>query len=608
MSEKKDPRDIERRPPELRSNRRPSSDKSKTSQSAEKSTEASAKIEKRPVELQHNNTKSNSNSQKKAVDTKSSKNAGALPKTEQKTSQSAKSAANSKDIQKSQKLPKVDDHKDKPEHIPNHKNSKLSEQERRLQRRKKEILRKSRRREHSLRCFNIAVIVAIFAGIALFINFGERPTVDEDERRKLAERPDFSFASYFDGSFTSGFSAWFNDAVPSRSTFKNFIAAFRTGLGINYDDGVTIIGPLPVIDDEPNDSPNTSSSASDTPSVPNNSSKPSQTGSTQTSSTSTSSTQPAVDPPADGDGDMSGTVFVMGNGQGFSLFGGSKAGGKDYAETVSAIKAAVGGGVRFYSMVVPTSGSFYLPEKYKNLMASEWDNIENINSYLVDVTPVDAYSALAAHSDEYIYFRTDHHWQQLGAYYAAEEFAKAAGVPFAPLSEYTKQEREGMLGSLWGYSNNNPNMKKNPDTFVYYKPTNEFTATAYDPDYTNPRNIPLVLSDAYVSVNNSYMVFGGDIQINHIQTDVTNGRKLVIIGDSYDNALYLNLTNSFSEIWVVDMRAHMSTPYFDLNIVDFIQKMGASDVLFCMDTFSAVGSNRNGLKTMLNNPKKLPEN
>ena len=151
-------------------------------------------------------------------------------------------------------------------------------------------------------------------------------------------------------------------------------------------------------------------------------------------------------------------------------------------------------------------------------------------------------------------------------------------------------------------------MKKNPDTFVYYKPTNEFTATAYDPDYTNPRNIPLVLSDAYVSVNNSYMVFGGDIQINHIQTDVTNGRKLVIIGDSYDNALYLNLTNSFSEIWVVDMRAHMSTPYFDLNIVDFIQKMGASDVLFCMDTFSAEGGNRNGLKTMLNNPKKLPEN
>ena len=609
MSEKKDSRDIERRPPELRSNRRPSSNKSKTSQSSEKSGEVSAKVEKRPVELQSNNTKSNSDSPKTTSSDKPDKNKGALPKSEQKTGQLPKTAVGSKDLQKSQKLPKADDLKGKPEHVPNHKNSKLSEQERRLQRRKKEILRKTRRREHSLRCFNIAVIVAIFAGIALFINFGERPTVDEDERRKLAERPDFTFASYFDGSFTSGFSAWFNDAVPSRSTFKNFIAAFRTGLGINYDGGVTIIGTLPVIDDEPKDTPNSSPSSSNTPNVPDNSSKPQQSGSTQTStSSSTSAEKPVVDAPADGDGDMSGTVFVLGNGQGFSMFGGSMAGGRDYAETVSAIKAGVGGSVRFYSMVVPTSGSFYLPKKYQHLMASEWDNIENINSYLVDVTPVDAYSALAAHSDEYIYFRTDHHWQQLGAYYAAEEFAKAAGVPFAPLSSYTKQEREGMLGSLWGYSNNNPNMKKNPDTFTYYKPTNEFTATAYDPDYTNPRNIPLILSDAYVSVNNSYMVFGGDMQINHIQTDVANGRKLVIIGDSYDNALYLNLTNTFSEIWVVDMRAHLTTPYFDLNIVDFIQKMGASDVLFCMDTFSAVGSNRNGLKTMLENPKTLPEN
>ncbi|MDE7230807.1 MAG: hypothetical protein K2N56_10045, partial [Oscillospiraceae bacterium] len=93
--------------------------------------------------------------------------------------------------------------------------------------------------------------------------------------------------------------------------------------------------------------------------------------------------------------------------------------------------------------------------------------------------------------------------------------------------------------------------------------------------------------------------------INHIKTDCTNGRKLVIIGDSYDNAMFLSLTSSFSEIWVCDMRANMKDPYFDLNIIDFIEKMGATDVLFCMDTFSAVGSNRNGLRVMLDSPKML---
>lgn len=621
---KKDPRDIERRPPELRSNRRPSSDKSKKEKSGESS--APVRIEKRPVELQDKNTKSKPEEQKKATEAKSAKNAGTLPEAVQKTGKTSNSASNSqspavhkdnKDDREQRPVELRDNNtksnsaaKNNSEHTSNqtNKNSRLSEQEKRLESRKKAILREARKREYSLRCFNIAVIVAIFAGIALFINFGERPTTDEDERRKLAERPGFTWSGYFDGSFTSGFSAWFNDAVPSRSTFKNFIAAFRTALGIEYDGGVTIIGPPPVIDNgDTNNTPNTPTSSSNKPNVSGNSSTPQQSGAAQTSSTSTSAEKPVVEP-ADGDGDMSGSVFVLGSGQGFSLFGGSYAGGQDYAETVSEIKAQVGGGVRFYSMVVPTSGSFYLPDKYKSYMASEWDNIENINSYLVDVTPVDAYSALAAHANEYIYFRTDHHWQQLGAYYAAAEFAKAAGVPFAPLSEYTKQDRAGMLGSLWGYSNNNPNMKKNPDTFTWYKPSNDFTVTVYDPDYTNPRKMPLILDDAHFSVNNSYMLFGGDIQINHVQTDCTNGRKLVIIGDSYDNALFLNLTNSFSEIWVVDMRAHLSTPYFDLNIVDFIQKMGASDVLFCMDTFSAVGGNRNGLKTMLSNPKTLPEN
>ncbi len=330
------------------------------------------------------------------------------------------------------------------------------------------------------------------------------------------------------------------------------------------------------------------------------------TDSPGTQSSSAVRNKPVTTAP-DVNGEKSGSVFVLNNGRGFSLFGGNKAGCREYAEYVNELKARVGDSVNVYSMVVPTSGSFYLPAKYQSLMASEWDAIESINGSLIGVVPIDAYSALAAHTDEYVYFRTDHHWTQLGAYYAAEEFANAAGVPFAPLSEYTRQDREGMLGSLYGYSNNNANMKKAADTFTFYKPKNDFTVTVYDPDYTDPRKMPLILSDAYVSVNNSYMVYGSDMQINHVQTDCTNGRKLVIIGDSYDNAMFLNLTSSFSEIWVCDMRAHLKTPYFDLNVIDFIEKTGASDVLLAMDTFSAVGGNRKGLLAMLNNPNTLPE-
>lgn len=482
------------------------------------------------------------------------------------------------------------------------KNSHKSETERRLEEQKKAVLRQARKRERFLERLNVSVIIAIISFFTLFLVLGERPTQDEDERRDLAAMPKFTWESYFDGSFTSGVSAFFNDAVPCRQSFKNFIALFRAGLGVDYDGGVTIVGPPPVIDDTPTNS-TPPASALPVSSVPSSGGASGSAPSSQTQAQS-SSTQQAPPPEAENQGgDMSGSVFVLDDGRGISMFGGNKAGGQEYAETLNRFKAELGDSVNVYSMVIPTSGSYYLPKKYQHLIASERDNIDHINSFLDGVTPIDAYSVLAAHTNEYIYFRTDHHWQQLGAYYAAEEFAKVAGVPFAPLSEYDATVRKGMLGSLYGYSGNNVKMKKNPDTFTFYKPKNDFTVTVYDPDLANPYKLPLVLSDAYYSVNNSYMVYGGDMQVNHVRTDCKNGRKLVIIGDSYDNAMFLNLTNSFEEIWVVDMRANLH--YFNYNIIDFIQKAEATDLLFAMDTFSAVGSNRRGLAAMLDETRTV---
>jgi hypothetical protein len=45
------------------------------------------------------------------------------------------------------------------------------------------------------------------------------------------------------------------------------------------------------------------------------------------------------------------------------------------------------------------------------------------------VIPVDVWSALNAHKNEYLYFRTDHHWTQRGAYYAYTAFAATAVPP-----------------------------------------------------------------------------------------------------------------------------------------------------------------------------------
>ncbi len=92
-----------------------------------------------------------------------------------------------------------------------------------------------------LQIFNICAIAAVMLGITVFINTAPRPTVSNEENRDLAKCPPFSVEGFFSGEFPEGFSAYFNDAVPMRSTWKEFISEFRSKLGIEYDDGVTIV-------------------------------------------------------------------------------------------------------------------------------------------------------------------------------------------------------------------------------------------------------------------------------------------------------------------------------------------------------------------------------
>lgn len=304
--------------------------------------------------------------------------------------------------------------------------------------------------------------------------------------------------------------------------------------------------------------------------------------------TSDPNSKPDDNPNVPDDGMISGAVFVCNDGRGIPLFGGGT--GKNYISAINEVKAKVGDQVNVFSMISPTAGSFYMPKGYGG-MASEWDCIQNINSQFVGIIPVDAYTALSKHTDEEIFARTDHHWHQLGAYYAAEEFVKTAmiDVPFAPLSDYERHDIEGYLGFLYGQSNESKTMRDHPETFTYYIPPNEFTTYYMNPEDTNFYTAPMFLK---MRVESSYSTFmGGDRKVVHITTDVNNGRKLLIIKDSYPNALVPCLTGSFQEIWTVDMRWLKDIQHFPHSISQIVKEQGITDVLFCMNTFSAVGDN-----------------
>lgn len=311
-------------------------------------------------------------------------------------------------------------------------------------------------------------------------------------------------------------------------------------------------------------------------------------------STPTSQTEPPNPNNGHNDGEMSGKVFVLENGMGIQLYGGGYSRGENYAKSLNEIKNRVGDKVNVFSLVAPTHGSFYLPEKYKNYMASEWDNIEYINEHLDGVIPVDAYTALSKHVDEHIYLSTDHHWAPLGAFYAAEEFAKTALTDFAPMSDYEVQSRDGYVGTFDGYSDHDKRILDNPETFTIYIPQNNYSTEHYNSDMTNGQQSYLFDNLQAVDLWNCYLVYHvDDGGITHVTTDKKNNRKLLVVKDSYANPLVPCLTNSFEEIWAVDMRT------FQLSISQFVKDHGITDVLFCMCTFSATGDNQYKLEGIL---------
>ena len=162
-------------------------------------------------------------------------------------------------------------------------------------------------------------------------------------------------------------------------------------------------------------------------------------------------------------------------------------------------------------------------------------------------------------------------------------------MPFAPLSEYERYDVEGYLGKLYGWSDENAEMAKHPETFTYYIPPNDFATY-----YMNLADTDFFRGYMFVdqSVSESYSTFmGGDAKVVHVETDVTNGRKLLIIKDSYPNALVPCLTGSFQEIWTADMRFLAKMENFSHSISQIVEENGITDVLFCMNTFSAVGEN-----------------
>ena len=426
----------------------------------------------------------------------------------------------------------------------------------------------------------VTLIVAVFVAFTVVFDTLPRSTYSELEKRELKKFPPFTADSLKNGSFTAEVSSWFSDSEPYRDVFMALSMKVKGLMALTLPGEETVRFHA-------SDAP---AAAADTIAEPAGG----EMGEYVNNVTADENAKIA-----------NAGIIVVGEGKkvrALMAFGGGAKGGGSYARLANAYGRALGSGVTVYCMAIPIASEFYCPDKARSATRPQLPVIRNIYAQLDEgVKPVDAYSALAAHAGEDIYLRTDHHWAPLGAYYAAQAFARTAGVPFRDLSHYDRHVVRRFVGSMYGYSKD-ISVKEAPEDFVYYTPRGINYTTTYQ-NYTidehyrvtgvsKPARGPFFYHyrDGNGGAYSTFM--GSDAKLTVVKTGTANGRRVLIIKDSFGNALPGYLFFSFEEVHVVDFR------YFKKNVKAYVRDNHITDVLFACNIFNAYSGamNRNCMR------------
>ena len=185
---------------------------------------------------------------------------------------------------------------------------------------------------------------------------------------------------------------------------------------------------------------------------------------------------------------------------------------------------------------------------------------------------IDVSTELNKHKTEKIYYKTDHHWTTLGAFYAFQATAPSLGIEGDLSGKYVSHavsnSFNGMLASKSGV---NLGEKEQIDIYV---PTEEDTDLIVDYVDEGKRSTSLYDSSK-LKEKDQYTVFlGGNSSLLDIRTVSTSTKRLLLVKDSFANSFIPFLTPYYREIVVVDPR------YYSGTINDLMDSYRISEVLF----------------------------
>ena len=258
------------------------------------------------------------------------------------------------------------------------------------------------------------------------------------------------------------------------------------------------------------------------------------------------------------------------DGMAIQRFSGSTGASRRYLSVMENIRSKVDPSINIYSVIIPTHAEYYLPPESRPGGLTEAEVATYIDANLpAGVKAINVMERLRAHRNEYIFYNSDHHWSGLGAYYAYEGFCEGIGINPVPLRSMASRINGRFLGSLYNITRD-PAVAEKGDTMVLNYPTIKVTGTELNANLSKKSAAKLV----YESTGNYVAYLGGDKPCLRFQTENKNGRKILVVKNSFGNPFSVYLVSHFEEVFVIDYR------YFKGSALKLVRDFGITDIVF----------------------------
>ena len=455
------------------------------------------------------------------------------------------------------------------------------------------------------------VMLLFVLGLAV-LAFGNREGGESDrENRTLQSAPELTFKSWFNGSFMSGLENYLSDQIPGRNSILDASAAVTDLFDMRSSEARILAASvgreleaagemgegdddlLPQVTAMPAQSAEAEALSIATPvpvstPVPENAPTPAVTPApTLTPVPSATPIDPAVK-------DTSTTrsfYYKKADGGVSTVFHFQKDAMEATISSLNAYRAKLGEDGRVFFTYVPDSQR---ADKWlfntKTFVGWHSDAEATIQANVSDgVYVFSSVNELEKHmqAGEPVYFKTDHHWSGLGAYYMVSAMRSSQGVPAMSYNDFTYTVHEKFTGSIY------QSALDMAGTGVYDRlevpdPLAPVIAAEY-------RNFNKLLKEVrYMEPErSSYSAFLGGTHdpFYVVETGFHTGRNALVICDSFGNAFIPFLAPYYDKVCQIDLREeHTFITRGGGSVSEYIKFWHIDDVYFVVSNGNGINS------------------